>query len=319
MQGDLVVKANDLIEARYNLNLNEQKIILYAVGKLDRNKESFNVLELRTKEFIELLGTSEFRYTEVRTIVKGLMQKQLSIETDEIDLVVNWVSSIKYIKDTGIIELEFSDNLVPYLLQLKAKFTRYQLKNILYLKNKYSIRIYELLKQYETIGKRNFTLDQFKEHLMIVDKYKDFRNLEKRILEVSQREINEHTDIYISYTKNKKGRSIDSITFTIESKEDNLYINYLNKNYKIKEFKEKSGLTNEHFDSKQVIELYAIASEKLENEYETELDLFEYIRINYLHMLKNKTVKNKYAYLKKALDEDYAAARGQIKFDYRLD
>ena len=48
--------------------------------------------------------------------------------------MANWVSSIDYIKDTGLIELEFSEKLIPYLLQLKEQFTRYELKNILHLK-----------------------------------------------------------------------------------------------------------------------------------------------------------------------------------------
>ncbi len=318
MENDLIVKANDLIEARYSLSLNEQKIILYAISKLDRGNDQFNVLEIKMEEFIGLLGTSKLRYTEIREVVQGLMKKQVHIETNEFDLVVSWVSSIKYIKNIGIINIEFSENLVPYLLQLKSKFTRYQLKNILYLKNKYSIRMYELLKQYQPIKKRTFSIEKLKSILMIKDKYADFRNLDKRVLQVTQDEINEYTDLNISYIKNKEGRSISSITFTIESKEDCAYITYLNENYDIKEFKEKSGLSDENFDSKQIIELYTIACEKLEAEYDTADDMFEYIRLNYLHMIRNKTVKNKYAYLKKALAEDYAVARAQIKFDYKI-
>ena len=293
MTNNVVTNANDLIEARYTLNLNEQKIILYAVSNLERSKDKFNVLELKTKEFMELIGASKFRYTEIKKIVKGLMKKQLSIETKEFDLVVNWVTSVKYIKNTGIIELEFSENLVPYLLQLQKEFTRYQLKNILYLKNKYSIRMYELLKQYEKIGKRDFTINKLKDNLMIQGKYDDFRNLESRVIKKAIQEINEYTDLHVDYEKIKTGRSVTSILFKIAS---------------------KSGLEKEIFNSEQIIELFTIATEKLSDAEQQ--DIFDYIRINYLHMLKNETVKNKYAYLKKALQEDYACARGQIKFDF---
>ena len=319
MRNDLVVKANDLIEARYSLNLNEQKIILYAVSKIDRNKDKFNILQLSIKEFMELLGASQFRYAEIKAVVKGLMSKQLSIKTDKTDLVVNWVSSIQYTKDTGIIELEFSEKLVPYLLQLKEKFTRYQLKNILYLKNKYSIRIYELLKQYENIGKRTFTIKEIKETLSIQDKYKDFRNLEKWVIKPSIKEINEHTDIMITYAKNKLGRSIESLTFTIESKEDKKYIEYLDQTYNIKEFKERAGLESENFNAKQVLSLYEIAVDMLIDDYESEDDLFEYIRLNYLLMQEKKGVKNSYSYLVKALKGDYAIARGQIKLECKIE
>ena len=148
MTDNLVVKANDLIEARYELNLNEQKIILYAVSKLDRSKENFTIISLNVKEFTKLIGTTTERYTEIREIVRELRSKEIIINTNERELITGWLSSIEYIKKSGIIELEFSEKLVPYLLQLKKRFTRYQLKNILYLKNKYSIRLYELMKQY---------------------------------------------------------------------------------------------------------------------------------------------------------------------------
>ncbi len=317
MENDLVVKSNDLIEARYSLNLNEQKVILYAVSKLDRSSEKFNVLSLNIREFTEIIGTTSERYTEIREIVRELRKKEIIINTEKKELITGWLSSIEYIKDSGTVELEFSEKLIPYLLQLKARFTRYQLKNVLYLKNKYSIRIYELLKQYEVIKKRTFTVAELKKILVIEDKYQDFRNFDTWVIKTSLKEINEKTDLNIAYEKNKKGRAIDSLTFSIKSKENKRYIEYLDQTYNIKEFKEKSGLERENFDSKQIIELFTIATEVLvESEQE---DLFEYIKLNYLHMIKNKAIKNKYAYLKKALKEDHAVARGQIKLDYRLD
>ncbi len=314
---NLIVKSNKLIESRYSLNLNEQKVILYAVSKIDKTKSKFNILEIESREFMQLLNTSVFRYTEIKELVTGLMSKQVRIETEERDLVANWVSSIDYIKNTGIIEIEFSEKLIPYLLQLQERFTRYELKNILYLKNKHSIRIYELLKQYQTIGERTFTLEELKEILMLDEKYTEFKNFNRFILKQTTDEINEHTDLNVTYKKLTRGRKVTGIKFTIDSKNDDSYIKYLDKNYDIKEFKLQSGLDKENFDSKQIIELFTIATEKL-SEAEQQ-DLFEYIKLNYRHMIKNKKVENKYAYLKKALKEDYAVARGQIKFDYPID
>lgn len=316
MGNSLVVKSNKLIEARYELSLTEQKLILYAVSKLDRDKNDFNILELETREFMELLNTTVLRYTEIRELVTGLMSKQVRIETEKMDLVANWVSSIKYIKNSGIIELEFSQNLIPYLLDLKERFTRYQIKNILYLKSKHSVRIYELMKQYQTIGHRTFTIEELKELLMLQGMYKQFRDFNKSVLKVSMEEINELTDINIDIEQIKRGRKVIALKYIIESKDDNSYINYLNENYDIKDFKIRCGLEQENFNSKQIIELYTIAIEKLEDAEQE--DLFQYIKLNYLNMIKNKGIENKFAYLKKALSEDYAVARGQVKFDYKL-
>lgn len=317
MVNNLVVKSNDLIEARYKLNLNEQKIILYAVTKIDRDKDNFNTLSLNIKEFTRLIGTTTERYTEIREVIRELRKKEIIINTNDRELITGWLSSIDYIKDSGVVELEFSEKLIPYLLQLKERFTRYQLKNILYLKNKYSIRVYELMKQYEKIKKRKFTIEELKDLLMMGDMYSEFKDFNRYVLKPTMEEINKYTDINMDMELIKRGRKVVGIEYIIKSKEDDSYVRYLDKNYDIGEIKEKSGLKDENFDSRQIIELFTIATEVLIDPEQE--DIYEYIRLNYLHILKNKKVINKYSYLKKALNEDFAAARGQMMLDYKLD
>lgn len=321
MKNNLIVKHNQLIEARYDLTLNEQKIILYSASQLDRKKERFNILSFNIREFFKLIGTTQERYTEIREIIKSLRSKEITIKKQNSELITGWLSSIEYLENEGIIELEFSEKLIPYLLQLKEKFTRYDLKNIINLQNKYSIRVYELLKQYEKIGTREIEIKEFRKYLGIEEnEYKKFSNFENRILKTTKEEINTYTDLNFDYKKIKTGRTITSILFQIDPKdqEKEIYIEYLNQSYDIKEFKNKSGLEKENFDSQQIINLYEIAVEKLIDEYENETDLFEYIKINYLFMLEKDNIRNKFAYLKKALREDFACARGQIKLDFKI-
>ena len=310
MENGLVVKNNNLIEARYDLGLNEQKIILYAVNKLDRDKKKFNILSLNIRDFFELIGTTQERYSEIRETVRGLRKKEIIINTKERELIVGWLSSIDYLKDEGTIELEFSEKLAPYLLQLKERFTRYEIENILYLKNKHSIRIYELMKQYEKIGKREFELEQFKYLLMIDGQYERVYDLERFVLEVAQKEINKFTDLNITYEKLKKGRKVTGLLFEIESKnkEKQVYIEYLNGTYNIKEMKSKMGLSNEKFSAEQILNLYELSIEKTQDEFNP----FEYCRLNYLHVKNLKQVRNVYAYLCDSIAKDYAAAMGQL-------
>ena len=269
MENNLVVKSNELVQARYDLSLNEQKIILYAISKLDREKEDFNILSLDIRDFFKLLGTTKERYTEVREIVRELRKKEVIINTDKGEIITGWLSSMEYVKNKGIIELEFSKKLIPYLLQLKEKFTRYQLKNILYLRNKHSIRIYELLKQYENIGNRTFTVDELKKILMLEGQYNRFSNFESRVLKPTMEEINDYTDLKVSYEKIKKGRAIHSIKYKIELKEIDDYKAYLEENYNIKDIKARAGLQDENFNSKQIMELYEIACNKMGGDYES--------------------------------------------------
>ena len=308
MENNLIVKSNDLVQARYELSLNEQKIILYAVSKLDEKQEDFNIIKLDIREFFKLLGTSKERYSEIREIVKELREKTLIINTDEGELITGWLASMFYKKNTGTIELEFSKNLVPYLLQLKEKFTRYQLKNILYLSNKHSIRIYELLKQYENIGNRTFTVDELKKILMLEGQYKAFTDFDKRVLKPTMEEINDYTDLKVSYEKVKKGRAIYSIRYKIELKEIDDYKAYLEENYNIKDIQLGAGLQDENFNSKQIMNLYEVACNKMGGDYESEIDILSYININYKAMLEKDNILNRYAYLKDMLEHDRAKA-----------
>lgn len=317
MENRLVVKSNNLIEARYELSLNEQKIILYSVSKLDREKENFNIITVNVKEFFNLLDTSSERYSELRSLVRELRSKEIVINTPEGEIISGWLSSIEYKRNDGTVDLEFSHKLIPYLLQLKERFTRYQLRNILYLKSKYGIRLYELMKQYERIGKREFKLDHLKKILFIEGQYERMYDLERFVLRPAKDEINKHTDLVVDYEKIKTGRRITSILFKIESKDQDrkIYVDYLNETYSIKDMKNKMGLGKENFDAEQIVEIYSRAVAKLENEEEK--DIFEFVRLNYIHIKSKAT--NRYGYLLDALDNDYASARGQIKLDYYIE
>lgn len=309
MKNNLVIKHNDLIEARYELNLIEQKIILYAATKIDTNKDNFNMVHIKVSDLTELMDTTIQRYKEFSIIADGLMNKGIYFK-DRPDFSVRWVASSEYIGD-GIIELEFSQKLIPYLLQLKNKFTRYQLENILNLKSKYSIRLYELMKQYEKIGKREFKIEELKRILYCEGMYSDFRNFNRVVLETTKSEINEFTDINIDYKRIKQGRKVIGLVYTIQPKEqqDKIYIEYLNQSYNIQDLKIKMGVRNENFNSKQIMDIYELAVQKVQDDF----DVFEYIRLNYLHMISKGTARNKYSYLLSAIEDDYASAAGQLR------
>lgn len=313
MENKLVVKSNKLIQAKYELSLNEQKVILYAVSKLDTKNDNFNVIPIYVKEFYNLLGTTTERYTELRDMINELRKKTLIIDTGKGEIITGWLSSLEYKKDTGIIEIEFSNKLVPYLLQLKEQFTRYQIKNILYLNNKHSIRIYELLKQYETIGNRTFKVEDIKKLLLLENQYTRFSNFESWVLKPSLEEINEYTDITISYKKIKKGRSIDSIQYIIKPKKNNDYIEYLEETYNIKDMKIDSGLEDENFNTEQMVKLYEKAINKLGTLAEDKNSICSYININYKVMLEKDNIINDFIYLMDMLEHDRANAMIYIK------
>ena len=216
----LVKKSNNLIESRCNLNLSQQKLVLAVISQINRGDDDFKEYCLSIAEFKRLMNIkSGGYYLELRKSAEDLVTKKLVIPRGERrELITTWFSSIE-IDYEGQIGFMFDIKLRPYLLQLKQQFTCYQLKNILLLRSKYSIRLYELLKQYQNLECRCFKLSEFREMLYIEpEKYTRFSDFKKRVLEASKKDINKHTDIQISYSLKKTGRNITGIVFCIEGK-----------------------------------------------------------------------------------------------------
>lgn len=280
LKNKVVLKSNNLIEARYNLSNLEQKLLLISICEI-KNRDGENTIDFTTKELYKILNIATNRQNELRKILEQLVNKSViiidkSLKNRKKTLVTHWFSSVTYNED-GTIKISFDIELLPYLLQLRTNFTTYTLDNILPMKKKYSIRFYELLKQYQKIGKRNFTVSELREILNCENEYLKFAEFERRIIVPAVKEINDHSDIYVEYKKLKTGRIITEIEFIIKSKRA------------VENTKEIITACDE-FEKLTQTEL-----EKLKNDYPMSeiVEAYDYIRKS-THSYK---IKNWYAYL----------------------
>jgi Protein involved in initiation of plasmid replication len=217
MDKQLVVKSNRLNEARYRLSVQEQRIILTMVSMIKPDDVDFKPYCFTVKEFMELVGiTGKDTYSRIKQITASLRSRGFTIKEPDGDLQIGWISSAKYYDRQGQVELCFDPKLKPYLLALKKEFTRYQLKNTIKLKSAYSVRIYELLKQYQNIGHRIFDLDELKSILGIPEgSLEPYANFRMKVLDVARKEL-VTADISFDYTPIKTGRKVTDIRFDIK-------------------------------------------------------------------------------------------------------
>lgn len=216
----LVLKSNSLVCANYDLSSQEQKIILMVASLIKPQDKEFYTCTLQIKDFMDLVGiVNKGTYKDIANITKGLMKKVFEIKENNTVLQLSWFSSVEY--RTGTVELEFSPKLKPYLLEIQSLYTKYKLKNILNLKSKYSIRIYEILKC-NAFKKHPYTIDIIELKKMTGGtKYVDNSNYRKRVLKPAQKEVNKLTDISFEFEEIRKGRRIIAIKFLIINKETN--------------------------------------------------------------------------------------------------
>lgn len=213
----LVTKANTLITANYDLSLQEQKLILTLASMVQPTDEEFKEYEFKIKDFMELLGIeTQTKYTEIPKITKELMKKVFEIREGKDIIQLSWLSSARYKTGEGLVILKFDSSLKPYMLQLKELYTSYKLENILSLKSKYSLRLFELLKSNEYKKIWNIELEELKKLLGATEKsYSIYQNVKNRIILQAQKELKEKTDIRFDFEEVKTGRKVTSLKFYI--------------------------------------------------------------------------------------------------------
>jgi plasmid replication initiation protein len=223
-KSSLIVKQNNLIEGFMDMTRNEYKLTLYLISKINKNDKDFRKQKISVNEFANLLGIGKDKlYFYLEQMQDSLLEKKIVVESiDEKEkkrLAINWFSYVKY--SEGELEIAFNYDLAPYLLQIDTNFTKYFLDNVKDLNSVYATRIYELLKQYEPIGKRTIDIDDLKCMLGIKpNQYEKYGMFKKRVILKSQEELreNEETDIYFDFEEIKKGRKVTAIKFIIHSK-----------------------------------------------------------------------------------------------------
>ena len=215
-------QSNAITTARYEMTALEMDVMFALLSRLNRDDKPGTMYRLRVQE-LEQLTSREWNYHRLGPAVEALVGRCYHIEEDNSWLKVTMLASAEYLKGQGVIELEISEKLRPYLIDLKNNFTSYKLQSVLNLTSKYAKRIYTLASQWKDIGAtKTYSLDDFKYMLSLKDplgieeeQYVQISNLKKFVLDIAVQQINEHTDLTISYKLGKVGRSFQTVCFYV--------------------------------------------------------------------------------------------------------
>jgi len=218
----IVKKPEEIITARMKLNESELKLSTYLIANLEPDKYIYRIdIKNYIKRFDKKLGD----YSKLYKTAKFLVTKPIEIKDRYKDQFVMFSFCSKVSYKSGVLEIEFNKELLNYLLEIKNKYVRYDIKNIMKLNSKYSIRLYEFLKnqfektkKFSKVAEKKVKTEELRELLSIPASYK-YNMFKKTALEVSKRQINQLTDISFDYEEIKTGRKITHIKFIIENKE----------------------------------------------------------------------------------------------------
>ena len=228
----LVVKDNALMNASYNLDLVEQRLILLAIIEARESGKGINAndpLTVHAESYISQFNVArQTAYQALKDACDDLFSRQFSYqEINERGNTENvrsrWVSEIRYVDAEATVKLIFAPIVIPLITRLEKRFTQYEMNQIAQLSTGYAIRLYELLICWRTTGKTPvIELSEFRQKMGVLDsEYQRMYDFKKYVLEPSIKQVNEHTDIIATYEQHKKGRLITGFSFKFKAKKQN--------------------------------------------------------------------------------------------------
>lgn len=224
-KNNLVVKDNALIDASYNLDLVEQRLILLAIIEARETGKGINhdtLLEVHASSYINQFHVEKHTaYKVLREAAKTLFNRYVTYHDinqatgKDRSFHIRWVDKIGYEHESGLVYLRFSQDVAPLITRLEANFTSYEIQQISNLSSAYAIRLYELLIKWRSVGKTPLLdLSNFRKQIGVVEnEYSQMGDFKKWVLHFAINQINEHTDITVNYEQHKAGRIITGFTF----------------------------------------------------------------------------------------------------------
>ena len=211
---------NTLTNARYEYTELQLDLLFFLLSKLRKDQKTA-VYELSIKDLSALTG-KEYHYGYLRKATEGMGSRVFEVETDTQFSQLWMFQRVNYLKGQGTIEIKLTEDIIPYLFDLKDNFTSYELASALRLTSKYAKRIYQLCSQWKDKGEtKKYDIQDFKKMLGLIDdkgmdKMPRISDFKTSVLDLAVKQINEHTELHVSYKLEKKVRTFKSIVFTVK-------------------------------------------------------------------------------------------------------
>lgn len=233
---ELIVKDNALINASYNLDLVEQRLILLAIVEAresGRGISATSPLHVHAESYVSHFGVArQTAYQALKDASKDLFARQFSFQElspkgKVVTHISRWVSQISYLDDGGTVSLIFAPAIIPLITRLEKHFTSYELAQVSGLSTGYAVRLYELLIAWRSTGKTPvFELADFRQKMGVLEsEYSRMHDFKKRVLDPSLEQVSAHTDITVKCEQHKTGRTITGFSFKFKQKKTKEIVN----------------------------------------------------------------------------------------------
>ncbi|MDE5947057.1 MAG: replication initiation protein, partial [Oscillospiraceae bacterium] len=212
-----------------NMSLQELRFFSIYLSKINARNVSTRCVRFSLSDFQKIMNIGKMNIRHFKKSINCLLCKVVHIPTDNGGLssfqLFKKVNLFKDDTEKWFVEIDAHDDALPLFFNLKGNYFSYELWNALRLKSVNQLRMYELLKQRENLGKFEIKISELRKFLFInPDEYNRLVDFKNRILDSCQKALSENTDICYTYECGKRGSRGKWLTI--------IFHIYANKNYK---------------------------------------------------------------------------------------
>jgi len=225
LEENSVTKSNALARAYYRFGLVEKRVMEALISNLNPqiHPTQLQPITLKAVDYAKTFNVSEkHAYEHIGGAVDALLHRVITVIESNKIRKLNLTSEAIYEEKKGSITVTFSPLVVPHLVGLKRKFTKYPLKISANFKSSYTWRLYELLISWAQDPKLTdgilagwfpVEVSELRKMLGVPSSY-SWWMFSERVMNVAKKELLNKANIELEIETIKTGRKITHIKFT---------------------------------------------------------------------------------------------------------
>lgn len=244
----IVEKRNVLNELRTTLHTTQElRLFSIYLSKINPYDKSTRIVKFKLSDFQRIMNFGKLNIAQLKASASGVLKAQVFIPKENGGFKgINLFETFEIDQDSSgswHVEINATNAALPLMFDFKDRYFKYELWNALRLKAPSQIRMYEILKQYETIGKREIEVKELQELLGV--NYTRWDRFKAKVLDSCQKALKETTDICYTYERGKTGKGGKWLTILFHISKNNDYVDQLSLWEYIEQAAEQSEATQE--------------------------------------------------------------------------
>lgn len=193
-----------------HMSLEELRFLCIYLSRINARDVSTRCIRFTLSDFQKIMNIGRMNINFYKAVVNDLLGHVVHMPNDNggLDSFQLFKKAKLFIDDNHecCVEIDVHDEALPLFFNLKGNYVTYELWNALRLKSANQLLMYELLKQYEKLGKIEIKVSELREYLSFLPgQYPQLERFKKYVLDSCQKALAENTDIRFTYEHGKRG------------------------------------------------------------------------------------------------------------------